>query len=88
MSASMGDLFGYAGTAILVITYFSNQNGRLASEDWRYPGLNLLGSLLLIVSLQFDMNWPSFAFELFWSAISVYGLWKGLRRTRRYDEGA
>ncbi len=79
MSGSVGDLFGYAGTVVLVATYFFNQNGRLASDDWRYPSLNLFGSLLLIVSLQFNMNMPSFAFELFWSGISIYGLWRGLR---------
>ncbi len=82
MSSSTGNLIGYAGTVILVATYFLNQNGRLASDDWRYPGLNLSGSLLLIVSLQFNMNVPSFAFELFWSAISIYGMWKSLRARR------
>ena len=79
MSNSMGNAIGYAGTVVLVVTYFLNQSGRLTSADWRYPGLNLAGSLLLIVSLLANMNVPSFAFELFWSAISVYGIWRSLR---------
>lgn len=79
MASETGNLIGYVGTALIVGSYFLNQAGRLTSDDWRYPSLNLLGSLLMIVSLQFSMNWPSLAIELFWTAISLFGLWRSLR---------
>lgn len=79
----MSDLVGYIGAAVLVLAYFLNQTGRLRSEDWRYPGLNLLGSGWVTVSLLFHMNAPSLAIELFWSAISLYGIWKSLRARQR-----
>lgn len=77
------DLAGYIGAAGLALTYLLNQAGWLRSDDWRYPGLNLLGSGLVVVSLMFHMNAPSLLIEAFWSAISVYGLWRSLRGRRR-----
>ena len=79
----MSDLVGYVGAAVLVLAYFFNQTGRLRSQDWRYPGLNLLGSgLVNTVSLLFHMNAPSLAIEIFWSTISLYGIGKSLRKRR------
>jgi len=72
---------GYAGAAIIALAYFLNQSGLLRSDDWRYPTVNLLGSALIMVSLVYAFNAPSVAIELFWSAISVYGLWRSLRRS-------
>jgi len=41
---------GYLGAALIVLGYFLNQKGWLRSEDWRFPAMNLLGSVLVIVS--------------------------------------
>ena len=79
MPEAAADIVGYAGAGLLVLAYFLNQNGVLPSGDWRFPGLNLLGSALVTVSLLFHMNAPSLAIEMFWSAISIYGIWKGVR---------
>ena len=70
---------------MVVLAYFLNQKGRPASEDWRFPGMNLLGSALVLVSLAFHPNLPSAAIEVCWSSISVYGVRKNLRARR---EGA
>ncbi len=42
---------GFVGVAIVVSAYFANQQGWLKSEDWRFPGANLIGSLLILASL-------------------------------------
>ena len=65
---------GFVGVAIIVTAYFTNQQGWLSSEDWRFPAANLLGSLLILTSLWTAWNAPSVVIEVIWSAISLYGL--------------
>lgn len=79
----VADLLGYAGAGIIALAYLANQSGRLRSEDWRYPGLNLLGSALVLVSLAVHPNAPSVAIEIFWAGISIYGLQRSLRARKR-----
>ena len=75
-------LVRYLGAALVMLGYFLNQRGRLPSEDWRFPAMNLLGSALVLVSLLCHPNLPSVVIEVFWSSISIYGIRKNLR-TRR-----
>jgi hypothetical protein len=70
------DYIGFVGAAILVTTYILTQIRVLSSADWQYPLANLCGALLITFSLCYDFNAASFAIELFWSGISVYGLMK------------
>ncbi len=79
---SASSLVGYLGAAVVIAAYFLNQRGRLRSEDWRFPAMNLLGSALVLVSLVHHPNLPSVVIEAFWSSISVYGLRKNLRARR------
>jgi hypothetical protein len=65
---------GFIGAAIVLVAYFANQSGRLASADWRFPAANLVGSLLILASLFKQWNFPSVVIEVFWAAISLYGL--------------
>ena len=83
MSIAPYDLVGFAGTAFIVAAYFANQQRWLASDDWRFPFLNLVGALLILVSLYFEWNLPSVVIELFWVAISTWGLFKSLTARRR-----
>lgn len=65
---------GFAGALLVVVAYLGNQMGRLPSDDWRFPGANLAGSILILASLYSAWNFPSAVIELFWAAISIYGL--------------
>jgi hypothetical protein len=76
------DLVGFAGAAAIVAAYFANQQRWLRSEDWRYPFANLIGAALILVSLFFDWNFPSVVIEIFWVAISLYGMAKSLANPR------
>jgi hypothetical protein len=76
------DLLGLAGAAIAIVAYFCNQQGWLASADWRFPFANLLAALLILVSLWFRWNDPSVVIEVFWAAISIWGLVRVLARHR------
>lgn len=70
---------GFAGALLVVVAYLANQMGRLPSDDWRFPGANLAGSILILASLYSAWNFPSAVIELFWAAISIYGLLKPRR---------
>jgi hypothetical protein len=65
---------GLLGAVCFIGAYFATQQRWLNSDDWRYPAFNLVGSLLVMVSLFAEWNLPSVVLELFWAAISVYGL--------------
>jgi hypothetical protein len=80
---SVADPIGYLGAAVVGLAYFLNQRGSLMSEDWRFPGMNLCGSILIVISLFYRMNPPSVVIEIFWSAISLYGIQKNVRAARR-----
>jgi hypothetical protein len=67
-------LVGIVGTVIIVAAYFTTQQGWLAAEDWQYPLANLVGSIMMLISLITAWNLPAAIMEGFWTAISVYGL--------------
>ncbi len=65
---------GFGGAACIVVAYFANQQGWLASDDWRFPAANLAGAALIMASLFAEWNFPSALIEGFWIVISAYGL--------------
>lgn len=75
---STSTLIGYLGAAVVILAYFLNQSGLLNSDHWRFPASNLLGSALVMVSLLYHTNPPSIVIEVFWSSISIYGIWKNI----------
>jgi hypothetical protein len=74
---------GFVGSIAILIAYFANQTGRLASDDWRFPFINLTGSLMILASFYTAINWPSLFIEIFWIAISLYGLARTLLLHRK-----
>ena len=83
MLAGAADAAGVVGAALISGLYLLNQMGRLETTDWRFPGGNLVGSVLIFLSLVETFNLPSVLIELFWSAISVFGLVRSLGRKRQ-----
>lgn len=81
MSLSFEDILaisGILGAGIVILAYFLNQSGRLASDDWRYQAANIVGAVLILASLTVDWNLAAFLIEMFWLGISLYGLTRGL----------
>ena len=68
-------LIGFFGTACIIGAYFY-----LTASDkpnlWILHGTNLVGALLLTISLLVHTNWPSLVLEGFWAAIAIWGLSK------------
>ena len=73
---------GIVGAAVIVVAYFANQQGWLASADWRFPAANFVGACLILLSFVAEWNLPAAVIEGFWAAISVYGLVRHWPRRR------
>lgn len=76
-------LAGIIGTALIIVAYFGNQQGWLRAEDWKFPLANLIGAILIMLSLITAWNLPVAVIESFWAAISIYGLIKNAGRSKR-----
>jgi hypothetical protein len=70
------DILGTAGVGIIILTYILLQLERLRSEQLIYSLLNAIGAALILVSLYYDFNFPSFIVEFFWLLISLFGIGK------------
>ena len=76
------DIIGTFGVGIIVVTYILLQVERIRSEHVLYSILNAIGALLILISLYYSFNFPSFIVEFFWLLISLFGVGKYLRRRR------
>jgi hypothetical protein len=83
MKLPIYELAGFVGAAIIVVAYFAMQQRWLSALDWRFPAANVVGSLLILVSLWFEWNFPSVVIEVFWALISFLGLLRSLAERRR-----
>jgi len=74
------DIVGTLGVALIILTYILLQLERIRSEHLLYSLLNAAGASLILVSLYFSFNFPSFIVEFFWLLISLFGIGKYLFR--------
>lgn len=80
MTFAWYDILGTAGVAVIVVAYFLLQSGRLRSDQLAYSVMNGGGAVLILVSLYYDFNFPSFVVEFFWLLISLYGIARSVRQ--------
>ena len=78
------DILGTVGVAVIILTYVLLQLERIRSDQLSYSLLNAIGALLILVSLYFSFNFPSFVVEFFWLLISLFGIGKYLLRSKAY----
>jgi hypothetical protein len=65
---------GIIGVSLIILSYFLLQKGIWKSDQLVYPVVNLIGAGLHLISLYRFYNLPSVIIELFWIAISIYGI--------------
>ena len=80
MTYAWYDILGTVGVAIIVLTYVLLQLDRIRSHQLSYSLLNAAGALLILLSLYYSFNLPSFIVEFFWLLISLFGIAKYLFR--------
>lgn len=79
---SVFDVLGLLGVASIVVTYFLLQAEKMRFDDWSYLLLNAFGALAIAGSLFIEFNLSAMAMELFWLAISAFGMAKKVMRQR------
>ncbi len=84
MNIAWYDLIGTGGVVLILVAYFLLQTERWSGQSLSYSLVNLIGSLMITVSLIYDFNLSSFIIEVAWIAISIYGI----VRARRLPESA
>ena len=79
MNFAWYDFVGTLGVILILVAYFLLQTERLSGQSVGYSVVNLVGSLLITVSLVYDFNLSSFIIEMAWIAISLYGIVRARR---------
>lgn len=77
----MIDAVGLMGAFLVVLAYYLLQLERVHPRSLSYNIINLVGAVLLLLSLCFNFNLASFVIEIFWIGASLIGLWKYWRRS-------
>ncbi len=74
---------GFLGMALVVWAYWLIQSRKTTYDSFTYLYLNLVGAILLIISLMVHFNLGSFMIEVFWIGISGYGLLQRYKKGRK-----
>lgn len=76
------NVIGILGSILIVFAYAYNVYAQ-AVNAFVYNGTNLIGALLLTLSLMVHFNLASLLLEIVWIIIAVGGLWKAYQDQRR-----
>ena len=76
MSLGWHDLAGMTGVALILASYLMLQLRRWSPTRPAYSLANAAGAALVLVSLTYEFNLSAFVVEVFWLAISLFGLWR------------
>ena len=71
---TLPNILGLLGSAIVIVAYFAVAQGSITGDSRTYYVANLVGAVLIFTSLWWEWNLPAAIVELFWGAISAYGL--------------
>jgi len=74
---------GFFGMVLIVTAYLLLQISKYTIKSIRYQLLNLIGAILLLISLFIHFNLGSFIIEIFWIIITIYGIIINLRTRKQ-----
>ncbi len=83
MNLQWYDWVGLIGSALVVVSYFLLQSGRLSGTALPYQLSNIAGSSCILVSLFGGFNLSVALLQCTWIAISAYGIARGIMERRR-----
>ena len=70
------DIIGCFGTIIILIAYILLQTRKLDAHTVVFSFLNLLGAIMILISLIYSWNLAAVAMEIAWATISGFGMFK------------
>jgi hypothetical protein len=75
----MGQLVQVVGALFILVAYGAAQFGAMTQHSRIYLVLNIIGSGILGVLALVEGLWGFLMLEVFWAAVSVWGLFQALR---------
>ncbi len=77
------EIIGNIGVISMLAAYVLLQKEKISAHGAWYLGVNLLGAILVIISLLVHWNLPAFLLEAAWALITLYAMF-----THLYKRGA
>jgi len=74
---------GFVGMAFVVVAYLLLQVNKYTIKSLEYQLLNLVGAILLLISLFVHFNLGSFVIEVFWIIITLYGIFVNIKTKKK-----
>lgn len=71
---NIGHIISLIGMACVVAAYLAVERDWLNNRDVKFYIINLIGAILLLISLLINFNLGSFIIEIFWIIISIMGI--------------
>lgn len=76
----MADVIGILGVSLILMCYGFLQMGKMSQSSLQYSLTNLIGAILILLSLFVHWNLASVVIETFWILISLFGVLRWYRR--------
>jgi hypothetical protein len=70
----IGHIISMVGASCIVFAYFAIERNWLNSKSLKFYLINLIGSILLLISLYISFNLGSVIINIFWAIISISGI--------------
>ncbi|MCJ8340860.1 MAG: hypothetical protein MJK10_20550 [Pseudomonadales bacterium] len=80
LSYDIYDFLGNIGVLLVLVVYLALQMEKLSARSFIYSIANIVGAILIMLSLYFKFNLSAFVMEFAWFLISVYGLYRAWQR--------
>jgi len=77
--SSLPDLIGYVGVLMVLIAYSFLQARKMDGNGVLYPLINLIGAILILISLMYKPNMPAIVMEAAWAVVSVVGIYIAIK---------
>jgi predicted membrane protein len=77
---------GFIGMVFVVIAYLFLQTNKYTIRSLQYQLLNLVGAILLLISLFVHFNLGSFIIEVFWIIITIYGIVVNIKEDKNTNQ--
>jgi len=81
ISSTTADIIGMIGTLLIVAVYLLMQLNKMDVKGVAFNLINLIGAMLLFISLCVNFNLASMVIEVFWIAASLIGLYNYYKKT-------
>jgi len=75
-------IIGFVGMVCIVYAYLLLQINKIDQKSLKFQLINLVGAILLLISLCVHFNLGSFIIEVFWIIITLYAIYTNRKEKR------